>query len=87
MFKEYLKAISSIYDNYNIKGHTTTVDNTPACREEGQIIARSIKESKYRNVSGISFNKNIGKYHLSHICDEALINAPEFKFNYFFTFM
>ena len=77
--KEHIKAPCSSYDNSNNTGHNITVDNFRIVRREEQNLARTIKESIYMRVNGASLKKNIGKYHLSHIWDEILINTPELK--------
>ena len=40
---------------------------------------RTIKEALYIRVNNPSLNRNIGKYHLPHIWDEALFNTSELK--------
>ena len=78
-FKEDLKASSSIYDHFNTTCHTTTLENFSIVGREGQNLMRLIKESTYIRVNNTYLNKNIGKYHLPHIWDEALFNISEVK--------
>ena len=40
---------------------------------------RQIKETVYIGGNSPPLNKNIGKYHLSHIWDEVLFNISELK--------
>ena len=78
-YKEHLKAPSPIYDHYNISGHNITLNNFSIVGREEQNLSRLIKESMFIRVNNPSLNKNIGKYHLPHIWDEALINNIELK--------
>ena len=75
--KEHLKAPSPIYDHFNTTGHTTILENFNIVGREDQNLMRLIKESIYIRVNNPSLNKNIGKYHLPHIWDEALFNSLE----------
>ena len=77
--KEHVKAPSPIYDQQNITGHDTTIDNFCIVGMEDQNLIRAIKKAIYIRVNNPSLNRNIGKYHLSHIWYEALINIPELK--------
>ena len=76
-FKEQLKAPSHIHDHSNTTGHTTTLNNFSIVGREKQNLSRLIKESMLIRVNNPSLNKNIGKYHLSHVWDEVLINNIE----------
>ena len=78
-FKEHLKAPSPIYDHCNMTDHSTTLDNFSIVGREEQNLSRLIKESMYIRVNNPSLNRNIGKYHLPHIWDEALVNNTELK--------
>ena len=78
-FKEHLKAPSPIFDHSNISGHSTTINNFTVVGREEQNLCRLIKESMFIRVNNPSLNKNIGKYHLSHIWDEVLVNNTELK--------
>ena len=78
-FKEHLKAPSPIYDHSNITGHNVTMENFSIVGREDQNLCRWIKEALYIRVNNPSLNKNIGKYHLPHIWDEALHNTSELK--------
>ena len=77
--KEHLKAPSPIYDHSNTTGHTTTINNFSIVGREVQNLSRLIKESMFIRVNNPSLNENIGKYHLSHVWDEVLINNIEIK--------
>ena len=74
-FKENLKAPSPIYDHQNITGHGTTIENFSIVGREDQNLIRAIKEAIYIRVNNPSLNKNIGKYHLPHICQMAITSA------------
>ena len=78
-YKEHLKAPSLIYDHHNITGHETSIENFSLVGREDQNLIRAIKEAIYIRVNSPSLNKNIGKYHLPHIWDEALLNISELK--------
>ena len=78
-FKEHQKAPSPIFDHSNISGHQVTIDNFNIVGREDQNLSRTIKEALYIRVNNPSLNKNIGKYHLPHIWDEALLNTSELK--------
>ena len=78
-FREHLKAPSQIYDHYNITCHSTTIENLSIVRREDQNLIRAIKEAIYIRVNNPSLNRNIGKYHLSHIWEEVLLNLSELK--------
>ena len=74
-FKEHLKdPSSSIYDHFNITGHSNTIDNISIVRREDQNLIRTIKEAIYIKENSPSLNKNIGKYRLPHIWHEVLFN-------------
>ena len=73
------KCTSHIYDHSNITAHNTTLDNFSIVGREDQNLMRLIKEAIYIRVNNPSLNKNIGKYHLPHIWDEALNNITELK--------
>ena len=78
-FKEHQKALSPIYDHYNITGHKISIDNFSIVGREDQNLMRTIKEALYIRVNNPSLNRNIGKYHLPHIWDEVLFNTSELK--------
>ena len=78
-FKEYLKAPSPIFDQYNITGHKVSIENFSIVGREEQNLMRTIKEALYIRVNNPSLNRNIGKYHLPHIWDEVLFNTSELK--------
>ena len=77
--KEHMKAPSSIHDHYNTFGHDISIDNFSIVGREDQNIARSIKEAILIRFIDPSLNGKIGKYQLSQIWDEVLVNLPEFK--------
>ena len=81
-YKEHLKAPSPIYDHYNITGHETSIENFSIMGREDQNLIRAIKEAICIRVNNPSLNRNIGKYHLSHIWDEVLLNNSELKLKY-----
>ena len=76
-YKEHLKATSPIHDHLNISGHNVTIDNFSILGREDLSLLRTIKEALYIRVNNPSLNRNIGKYHLSHIWDEVLLNISE----------
>ena len=78
-FKEHQKAPSPIYDHYNTSGHTVAIDNFSIVGREDQNLMKTIKEALCIRVNNASLNRNIGKYHLSHIWDGVLFNIPELK--------
>ena len=78
-FREHLKALSPIYDHFNITGHSTTIENFSIVGREDQNLIRAIKEAIYIRMNSPSLNKNIGKYHLPHIWNEVLLNISELK--------
>ena len=78
-YKEHLKAPSPIHDHSNTSGHSITLNNFSIVGREEQNLSRLIKESVFIRVNNPSLNKNIGKYYLSHIWDEVLINSIELK--------
>ena len=75
-FKEHLNTPSPIYDHYNTSGHVM-IENFSILGREDQNLMRNIKESLYIRVNNPSLNRNIGKYHLSHIWNEVLLNSSE----------
>ena len=78
-YKEHLKALSPIHDHCDTSGHNITLNNFSIVGREEQNLSRLIKESMFIIVNNPSLNRNIGKYHLSHILDEVLINNVELK--------
>ena len=58
-----------------------TIDNFSIVGREDQNLKRAIKEALYIRRNNPSLNKKIGKYHLSHIWDEALVNITELQVN------
>ena len=78
-FKEHLKAPSPIYDHSNITGHNITLENFSIVGREDQDLSRWIKKALVIRVNNPLLNRNIGKYHLPHICNEVLLNTSELK--------
>ena len=74
-----LKAPSPIFDHTNITGHHITIENFSIVGREDQNFKRAIKEALFIRVNNSSLNRNIGKFHLSHIWDEVLFNTSELK--------
>ena len=67
-FKKHLKAPFPMCDHFNIIGHNTSIDNFSIVWREDQNLIRTIKEAIYIRVNYPSLNRNIGKYHMPHIC-------------------
>ena len=78
-FKEHQKASSPIFDHYTITGHNIKLENFSRVGKEDQNLKRTMKEVMYIRANDPSLNRNVGKYHLSHIWDEVLFNIPELK--------
>ena len=78
-FKEQQKAPSPIFYHTNITGHNITIENFSIVGREDQNLKRPIKEALFIRVNNPSLNRNIGKFHLPHICDEVLFNTSELK--------
>ena len=78
-FKEHQKPPSPIFDHFNTTGHSISVENFNIVGRQDQNLRRAIKEALYIRVNNPSLNRNVGKYHLSHIWDEVLFNIPELK--------
>ena len=78
-FREHLKTPSPIYDHYNTTGHSTTIEHFSIVGREDQNLIRAMKEAIYIRVNNPSLNRNIGKYCLPHIWNEALLNISELK--------
>ena len=56
-----------------------SLDNFSIVGREDQNLMTTIKEALYIRVSNPSLNRNIGKYHMPHICNEVLVNISELK--------
>ena len=78
-FREHLKAPSPVFDHFNITGHQVSLENFSIVGREEQNLMRAIKEALYIRVNNPSLNRNIGKYNLPHIWDDALYNTSELK--------
>ena len=76
--KEYLKG-HSIHVHIQHTGHNATSDNFNSIGREDGDLARAIKEAIYIRVNNPSLNRNVGKYHLSHLWDRVLFNTPGLK--------
>ena len=70
---------ATIFDPYNMTGHSISIDNFNILAREDQNLMRAIKEALYIGVNNPSLNRNIGKYPLPHIWDEVLFNISELK--------
>ena len=70
---------STMHDHHNMTGHELSLDNFSIVGREDQSIARAIKEAKLIRVTGLSLNRNIGKYKLPHIWDEVLVKSQELQ--------
>ena len=77
--KEHLKGPSSIHVHIQCTGHNATVDNFKIIGREDRDLPRTIKEAIYIRVNNPSLNRNVGKYHLSHLWDRVLFNTPGLK--------
>ena len=78
-FKEHQKSSSPIHNHCKISGHKVTINNFTIIGREDQNLTRAIKEALFVRVNDPSLNRNIGKYHLSHIWDEVLHSTSELK--------
>ena len=76
--KEHLKGPSPIHVHIQHTGHHATADNFKTIGNEDRDLARTIKEAIYIRVNNASLNRNVGKYHLSHLWDRVLFNTPGF---------
>ena len=70
-----------VFDYFNTTGHSITIDNFSIVGWEDQNLNRAIKDALFIRVNNPSLNRNIGKFHLSHIWDEVLFNTAELKLN------
>ena len=69
--KEHLKGPSSIHVHIQCTGHSATADNINKIGRQDRDLARTIKEAIYIRVNNPSLNRNVGKYHLSHLWDKS----------------
>ena len=76
-YREHMRTPSLIMDHQNTTGHEVSLDNFTIVHREENSIARNIKEAIFIRVNDPSFNRNIGKFQLSHIWDEVLARSPE----------
>ena len=65
--KEHLKGPSPIHAHIQCTGHDTSSDYFNIIGREDRDLARTIKEAIYIRVNNPSLNRNVGKYHLSHL--------------------
>ena len=77
--KEHLKGPSPIHTCIQYTGHSATADNFNIIGWEDRDLARTIMETIYIRVNNPSLNRNVGKYHLSHLWDRVLFNTPGLK--------
>ena len=77
--KEHLKRPSPIHEHIQYTGHNATSDNFNIIGREDRELARTIKEAIYIRVNNPSLNRNVGKYHLSHLWDRVLFKTPGLK--------
>ena len=77
--KETFQGPSTIYNHANNTGHHTSVDKFSIVGRESDNLTRTIKWAMYIRVKDPSINKKIGKYQLSQIWDEVLLNTPDLK--------
>ena len=66
-------------DHHNTTCHDISINSFSIVGREDHNLARSIKETILMRVNDPSLNRNIGKYQLSHIWDEVLMNSPELR--------
>ena len=78
-FKEHQKALFTIFDHFDITGHSISIDKYNIVGREDQNLMRAIKEALYIRVNNPSLKRKIGKYRLPHIWDEVLFNISELK--------
>ena len=77
--KEHLKGPSSIHVHIQHTWHNATAENFNIIGREDRDLTRTIKEAIYIRVNNPSLNRNVGKYHLSHLWDRGLFNTPGLK--------
>ena len=77
--KDSKNAASPIHDHYNTNGHGIHTDNISIVGREDQNKDRSIKEAILIRHNDPFLNRNTGKYQLSHIWNEVLVNTPELQ--------
>ena len=81
-YKEHQKSPSPIHDHITIScpsPGTVSVEDFSILAREDQNLLRIIKEAIYIRANNPSLNRNVGKFHLPHVCDEVLLNIPELK--------
>ena len=80
-YKELLKEPSPIHTRKLQTVHSTNPDHFNILGREDQDLTRLIKESVYVRVNKPTFNRNIGRFNLSHIWDRVLLNTSGLKLN------
>ena len=70
--KEHLRALSPIHHQSCSTGHTVSPECFTIVDKESQGVTRNIKEVMYIHVNDTSLNRDLGKYQLPHIWDQAL---------------
>ena len=65
-YKEHIRTPSPIYDHVSTTSHPTRVDNFSIMGRESHNITRTIKEATFITVNDLSFDRNIGRFQLSH---------------------
>ena len=78
-FREHLKAPPQYMTLLTSLVTIPPLTTSALWRREDQHLIRDIKEAIYIRVNNLSLDKNIGKYHLTHIWDEVLLNISELK--------
>ena len=70
--KEHLKGPSPIHAHIQHTGQNATSDNFNIIGREDRDLDRTIKEAIYIRVNNPSLNRNVGKYHLSHLWESSI---------------
>ena len=81
-YREHQKGPSPIQTHIQQMGHNTTSNNFNIIGREDRDLARTIKETIYIRVNTSMLNRNVGKYHLSHLWDRVLFNTPGLKIDF-----
>ena len=77
---EHQKAPSALHSHHLSKGHSLpSMDQVSILSREGHKFLRFIKESIFIRLLSPSLNRNIGKYELPHIWDNAIKNDFNLK--------
>ena len=78
-FREHLRAPLPIHLHRQTTGHQVDLECFTIIDREAQGTTQTIKESMYLWVNDPSFNRNLGKYNLSHLLDEVLQDTPSLQ--------